>query len=92
MILVHFAILLWAIAIGARVGGIAIGFAGGAGVLVLGLFGLSPGALPLDVVSFIMVVIVAVAAMQVAGGMDYLVDVADRILRASCRRGHAVRW
>lgn len=83
MILLHFAILLGAIAIGARVGGIAIGFAGGAGVLVLGLFGLTPGALPLDVVSFIMVVIVAVAAMQVAGGMDYLVDVADRILRAN---------
>jgi len=37
--------------------------------------------MPLDVVSIIMSVIAAIAAMQVAGGMDYLVDLADRILR-----------
>ena len=81
MIAVQFAVVLIAIFIGARLGGIAIGFAGGLGVLVLALLGLKPGAMPLDVVSIIMSVIVAIAAMQVAGGMDYLVDLADRILR-----------
>jgi len=81
MIAVQFAVVLLAIFIGARLGGIAIGFAGGLGVLVLALLGLKPGAMPLDVVSIIMSVIVAIAAMQVAGGMDYLVDLADRILR-----------
>jgi anaerobic C4-dicarboxylate transporter DcuA len=81
MIAVQFAVVLAAIFIGARLGGIAIGFAGGLGVLVLALLGLKPGAMPLDVVSIIMSVIVAIAAMQVAGGMDYLVDLADRILR-----------
>jgi anaerobic C4-dicarboxylate transporter DcuA len=81
MIAVQFAVVLAAIFIGARAGGIAIGFAGGLGVLVLALMGVTPGDMPLDVVSIIMSVIVAIAAMQVAGGMDYLVDLADRILR-----------
>ena len=81
MIAVQFAVVLLAIFIGARAGGIAIGFAGGLGVLVLALMGVTPGEMPLDVVSIIMSVIVAIAAMQVAGGMDYLVDLADRILR-----------
>ncbi len=81
MIVVELLVVLGAIFVGARLGGIAIGFAGGLGVLVLALLGLTPGAMPLDVVSIIMSVIVAIAAMQVAGGMDYLVDLADRILR-----------
>jgi anaerobic C4-dicarboxylate transporter DcuA len=85
MIAVQFAVVLAAIFIGARLGGIAIGFAGGLGVLVLALLGLTPGEMPLDVVSIIMSVIVAIAAMQVAGGMDYLVDLADRILRRNPR-------
>ena len=81
MMAVEFIVVLGAIFIGARLGGIAIGFAGGLGVLVLTLLGVTPGAMPLDVISIIMAVIVAIAAMQVAGGMDYLVDLADRILR-----------
>ena len=85
MIAVQFAVVLLAIFIGARAGGIAIGFAGGLGVLVLALMGVTPGDMPLDVVSIIMSVIVAIAAMQVAGGMDYLVDLADRILRRNPR-------
>jgi len=81
MIIVEFAVVLAAIFLGARLGGIAIGFAGGLGVLALALLGETPGDLPLGVISIIMSVIAAVATMQVAGGMDYLVDLADRILR-----------
>jgi anaerobic C4-dicarboxylate transporter DcuA len=81
VIFIEFAVVLAAIFLGARLGGIAIGFAGGLGVLVLALLGVTPGELPLAVISIIMSVIAAVAAMQVAGGMDYLVDLADRILR-----------
>ena len=85
MIAVEFAVVLAAIFLGARVGGIAIGFAGGLGVLVLAGLGVSPGELPLDVISIIVSVITAIAAMQVAGGMDYLVDLADRVLRKNPR-------
>jgi anaerobic C4-dicarboxylate transporter DcuA len=67
---------------GARLGGIGIGFAGGLGVLVLTLlFQIKPGAIPFDVIEIIMAVIAAIAAMQVAGGMDYLVSLAERMLR-----------
>lgn len=85
MIVVEFAVVLAAIFIGARMGGIAIGFAGGLGVLVLAMLGVPPGELPLNVISIIVSVIVAIAAMQVAGGMDYLVDLADRVLRRNPR-------
>ncbi|MDU4266752.1 MAG: anaerobic C4-dicarboxylate transporter [Enterobacter hormaechei] len=75
-------IVLLAIYLGARLGGIGIGFAGGLGVLVLTLiFQIKPGAIPFDVIEIIMAVIAAIAAMQVAGGMDYLVSLAERMLR-----------
>lgn len=75
-------IVLLAIYLGARLGGIGIGFAGGLGVLVLTLvFQIKPGAIPFDVIQIIMAVIAAIAAMQVAGGMDYLVSLAEKLLR-----------
>lgn len=75
-------IVLLAIYLGARLGGIGIGFAGGLGVLILTLvFQINPGSIPFDVIEIIMAVIAAIAAMQVAGGMDYLVSLAERLLR-----------
>ncbi len=83
MVWVQLAVVLIAIFLGARLGGIAIGFAGGLGVVALALLGAKPttAGMPLDVITIIMSVICAIAAMQVAGGMDYLVDLADRVLR-----------
>ncbi|MGL4957731.1 MAG: anaerobic C4-dicarboxylate transporter, partial [Plesiomonas sp.] len=43
--------------------------------------GVKPGNIPWDVILIIMAVISAIAAMQVAGGMDYLVSEAEKILR-----------
>ena len=37
--------------------------------------------MPMLVIVFIMVVIVAIAAMQEAGGIEYLVDLTERLLR-----------
>lgn len=74
MLAVEFIIVLLAIFIGARLGGIGIGFAGGLGVLVLAAIGVKPGTIPFDVISIIMAVIAAISAMQIAGGLDYLVD------------------
>lgn len=82
MILPELIVVLAAIYLGARLGGIGIGFAGGVGMLVLTLgFQIKPGAIPFDVIEIIMGVIAAIAAMQVAGGMDYLVSLAERLLR-----------
>ncbi|WKD57667.1 Anaerobic C4-dicarboxylate transporter DcuA [Corynebacterium capitovis DSM 44611] len=81
-------ILLGAIVLGARMGSIAIGFAGGLGVLLLGLTGMKVTAddIPFDVIGIIMCVIAAISAMQLAGGMDYLVQLAERFLRRNPSR------
>ncbi len=81
MIWAQLLVVLLFIYLGARLGGIGIGFMGGMGVVALSLLGLKPGAIPFDVISVIMSVIMAIAAMQVAGGMDFLVKVAEKILR-----------
>lgn len=82
VLILQVAVLLGAIFIGTRLGGMAIGYAGGFGVVVLCLFlGMKPGAIPWDVILIIMSVIAAIAAMQLAGGLDYMVQVAEKILR-----------
>ena len=75
-------VVLLVIFIGARVGGIGLGIFGmiGLGILVFG-FGLKPGDAPTDVMLIIVAVITAAAALQAAGGLDYLVKVAEKILR-----------
>lgn len=84
MIIAQFAVVLIAIFLGVRLGGIGIGYVGGAGVLVLGFaFGMKPGNVPWDVILIIASVISAISAMQLAGGLDYLVKIAERILRAN---------
>lgn len=82
MLVLQFIVLLAAIFLGVRLGGIAIGYAGGLGVVVLSLaLGMEPGVIPWDVILIIMSVIAAITAMQVAGGLDYLVQLAERALR-----------
>ena len=82
MIYFELLVVLLVIFIGARVGGIGLGIFGmiGLGVLVFG-FGLKPGDAPTDVMLIIVAVITAAAALQAAGGLDYLVKVAEKILR-----------
>lgn len=82
LIYVQFLVVLFAIFIGARVGGIGLGVFGmiGLGILVFG-FGLKIGKPPVDVMLMIVAVITAAAALQGAGGLDYLVKIAEKILR-----------
>jgi anaerobic C4-dicarboxylate transporter DcuA len=84
MWLIELLVVLFFIWLGARLGSIGIGYAGGFGVLVLALgFGLKPGGIPIDVILIIMSVIAAIAAMQVAGGLDYMVYLAEKVLRSN---------
>ncbi len=84
MLILQIVVLLGAIFVGIRLGGIGIGYAGGLGVVILGLaLGMKPGAIPWDVILIIMSVIAAISAMQLAGGLDYLVQIAERILRSN---------
>ena len=68
--------------IGAKKGGIGLGIYGMVGVFILVfVFGEEPGAIPIDVMLIIVSVITASAALQAAGGLDYMVNVAARFLK-----------
>lgn len=80
--LIQFLFVLAAIIVGARLGGIGLGVMGGIGLAVLTfVFGLEPTMPPIDVMLMIAAVISAAACMQAAGGLDYMVKIAERILR-----------
>ena len=82
MIWIELLILLACIVIGARLGGIALGALAGVGLLVfVFLFGLPPGGPPQSVLGMIIAVITALATMQAAGGLDYLVSLAEKVMR-----------
>lgn len=80
--LTQFIFVLVAIIVGAKLGGIGLGVMGGLGLAILTfIFGLEPTAPPIDVMLMIAAVISAASCMQAAGGLDYLVKLAERILR-----------
>ena len=82
LIILQLFIVLALIFIGARVGGIGLGIYGMVGVFILVfIFGLKPGKLPIDVMLIIVSVITAAASLQAAGGLDYLVGLAAKFLR-----------
>lgn len=80
--LIQLLFVLAAIVVGARLGGIGLGVMGGVGMAVLVFFfGLEPTSPPIDVMLMIAAVISAASAMQAAGGLDYLVRLAEKLLR-----------
>ncbi|WP_218837444.1 anaerobic C4-dicarboxylate transporter family protein, partial [Campylobacter coli] len=81
MIILQVIVLLGSIFIGIRLGGIAIGYAGGLGVVVLGLvLGMKPGNIPWVVLLIIAAAIAAISALLQASGLDYMVWVTVKIL------------
>jgi anaerobic C4-dicarboxylate transporter len=75
MFFIQFFLVLAAILIGIRRGGIALGLIGGLGVTVLVfVFRVAPSDPPIAVMLIILAVVTASAALQVAGGLDYLVQ------------------
>lgn len=83
MIWFHLLVVLIFIVVGARLGGIGVGLAGAAGVIVLAATGVPTNSedLPWEVVGIIMAVICTVAALQAAGSMDHLVHLTEVLLR-----------
>ena len=82
MLWVEIAVLLGCIVFAARLGGIGVGLAGGLG-LAISIFGLGlkPGEIPIAIMLIIMAVILCLSVMQQAGGMAYMVRVAENLLR-----------
>lgn len=82
MIWIELVILLSCIVIGARLGGISLGTVAGIGLLIfVFVFKLPPGSPPGIVLGMIIAVITALAAMEAAGGLDYLITIAEKIMR-----------
>lgn len=82
MFWIQLAIIVACIAIGGRFSGIGLGAAGGFGLGVLTFgFGLALGEPPTSVIFIIMAVITCVSILQGAGGLDYLVSIAENLLR-----------
>ncbi len=81
-LILEFLVLLGALLMGARTGGVGLGVWGAVGLLVLVVgFGVPPGAIPGEVLIIVLTVIMAASSMEVAGGVDFLVRVAERIIR-----------
>lgn len=83
-IVLQFLVVLAAIWMGARSSGIGLGLWGAVGLMVLiGAFGITPTSPPIDVMLIILAVIMAASVMEAAGGIDFLVGIAERIIRAN---------
>jgi anaerobic C4-dicarboxylate transporter DcuB len=80
--LIQIVIILVCLFYGARKGGIALGLLGGIGlVLVVFIFDLDPGKPPVDVILTIVAVVAASATLQASGGLDVLLQLAEKVLR-----------
>src|SRR5690349_24439175 len=87
MLVSQLIVLLAAIALGSRMGGIGMGLWGGVGLFILVfLFRAPPGSIPGEVLLIILTVIMAASAMEAAGGIDFLVRIAARIIRRHPKR------
>jgi anaerobic C4-dicarboxylate transporter DcuA len=83
MIFLQLAVLLICIFIGSRMSGIGLGVMGMIGLLILlFVFRMQPADPPLEVMLIILSVVTAAAALQAAGGMDWLVQIAGKLLRS----------
>jgi anaerobic C4-dicarboxylate transporter DcuA len=83
-IVLQFVVVLAAIWMGARSSGVGLGLWGAVGLLVLAVaFGVTPTSPPVDVMLIILAVIMAASVMDAAGGIDFLVRIAERVIRAN---------
>ena len=82
LMILQLLIVLGALWVGSRYGSLALGAISGIGLalLVFG-FGLKPGNPPTDVIYIIIAAVTCAGIMQASGGMDWLIQMAERLLR-----------
>jgi len=82
MILMEFLVVLGCLLLGTRFGGMGLGLISGIGLFLLTfVFGLVPGEPPVQVMLTILAVIGCAATLQTAGGLNLMMQVAERLLR-----------
>lgn len=82
LMILQLMVVLLALYVGSRYGSLALGAISGIGlaILVLG-FGLKPGTPPTDVIYIIIAAVTCAGIMQASGGMDWLIQLAEKLLR-----------
>ena len=82
LMIIQLCIVLGALWVGSRYGSLALGAISGIGlaILVFG-FGLQPGTPPTDVIYIIIAAVTCAGIMQASGGMDWLIQIAEKLLR-----------
>lgn len=80
--IIQLLVVLAALWVGSRYGSLALGAISGIGlaILVLG-FQMKPGVPPTDVIYIIVAAVTCAGVMQASGGMDWLIQIAERMLR-----------
>ena len=82
MITIEFVVILLCLLTGTRFGGMGLGLISGIGLFILCfVFGLQPGKPPVDVMLTILAVIGCAATLQTAGGLNVMMQFAERLLR-----------
>ncbi len=80
--IVQVAIVLGCLLVGTHYGGVGLGLISGIGlVLLVFLFGLTPGEPPIDAMLTILAVISCDSVLQTIGGLDVMMKYAERLLR-----------
>ncbi|CFV36912.1 anaerobic C4-dicarboxylate transporter [Yersinia pseudotuberculosis] len=82
MITLQFIIIILCLLLGTRYGGMGLGLISGIGLFILTfIFGLEPGKPPVDVMLTILAVIGCASVLQTAGGLNVMMQFAERLLR-----------
>jgi anaerobic C4-dicarboxylate transporter DcuB len=80
--IIQLCIVLGALWVGSRYGSLALGAISGIGLAILVFcFGLKPGTPPTDVIYIIIAAVTCAGVLQASGGMDWMIQIAERILR-----------
>lgn len=80
--IVELLVVLLALWVGARYGSLALGAISGIGLAILVFcFHLKPGDPPTDVIYIIIAAVTCAGVLQASGGMDWMIQIAERLLR-----------
>lgn len=87
MLYFGFVFLLGMLYLGSRYGGIGLGVVSGIGLLVeVFILRMQPGSAPVDVMLIILAVVACASVLEAAGGLKFMLQVAERILRSNPKR------
>ena len=82
IIIIELLVVLLALYLGSKYGSLALGAIAGLGLAILVFdHGLKPGTPPTDVIYIIVAAVTCAGVLQASGGMDWMIQIVERILR-----------